>query len=374
MGRNPIAVAVALALVAPAMGLAQEVEEVQEVTVTGSRIVQAPGMFTPTPVTAVQADDLKMLAPTNLIDSLTTLPQFLGNTSQQNALGGQNSGGANVNLRGAGINRTLTLLDGRRVVSSNRFGTVDVNSLPEMLLLNVESVTGGASASYGTDAVAGVVNFKLDTRFEGAKIRVQGGETTRNDGGNYEVGLALGHKFGERFHFVGSVQHFSQDKITEVEALQSRPWFNQASRVTNPANLPGGPGGGPTFLLRPNVAPTNYATTGLIVDNAAPTINRLLFNSAGTAVSPLPFYGLGQQNAGCLCQSLPFQDYGISADDEVGVGYRRTNGFARLNFEVSDNVEVFAQGIWSDTAANQRRESVACCRSGRGRSSRTTRS
>ena len=363
MSRNyvatAVAAAVALAIAGQGTALAQSAPVLEEVQVTGSRIAQAPGMSTPTPVTALQAEELKVLSPANLIDGLSTLPQFLGNTSQQNALGGQNSGGSNVNLRGAGINRTLVLLDGRRVVSSNRFGTVDVNTLPEMLLQNVETVTGGASASYGTDAVAGVVNFKLDTKFEGVKLRAQAGGTTRHDGENNEVGFAVGHSFGDRLHFVGSVQHFNQDAIKDIGGLTSRPWFNQTSRVTNTASNPVAGTGGPTFLLKPYVAPTNYSTTGLIVDNGASALNRLQFNSTGTAVSALPFYGVGQRDAGCLCQALPMQDYGISADDEVQVGYRRTNGFARLGFDLNDNVSLFAQGIWSDNAANQRRESVA---------------
>jgi iron complex outermembrane receptor protein len=134
-----VAAAVAMALTTPAF--AQDAaDELAEVTVTGSRIAQAPGMFTPTPVTAVVADELRTIQPGNLIESLSALPQFFGNTTQQVALGGQNSGGSNVNLRGAGINRTLVLLDGRRVVSSNRFGTVDVNALPDLLLQNVETV------------------------------------------------------------------------------------------------------------------------------------------------------------------------------------------------------------------------------------------
>jgi iron complex outermembrane recepter protein len=357
MVRNPIAVAVALALAVPVLGYAQEVEEI---VVTGSRIVQAPGMLTPTPVTSLQSDDLRVLAPTNLIDSLSALPQFSGNSSQQNALGGQNSGGSNVNLRGAGINRTLVLLDGRRVVSSNRFGTVDVNSLPEMLLQNVDTVTGGASASYGTDAVAGVVNFRLDTKFEGVKVRLQGGQTTRNDGQNYEAGFAIGHKIGDRLNFVGSIQHFNQDRISGVDGLESRPWYNQTSRVTNPLSNPVAGTGGPSFLIRPYVQPTNFAPTGLIVDNAAGALNRLQFGSNGTTVSPLPFYGVGQRDGGCFCQALPGPgDRGVNIDDEVQVGFRRTNGFARLGFQVSDNVNVFAQGIWSENAANQRRESIA---------------
>jgi outer membrane receptor protein involved in Fe transport len=329
-------------------------EELDEVRITGSRIAQAPGMFTPTPVTSVVADELKSLSPANLIESLSTLPVFFGNSSQQQALGGQNSGGSNVNLHGVGQSRTLVLLDGRRVVASNRFSSVDVNTLPDMLLKNVETVTGGASASYGTDAVAGVVNFNLDTRFEGVKLRVQGGTTDRHDGDNQEFGLAFGHGlFGDRLHVVGSLQHSSYDPISDVGGVTSRPWFRQNGRVTNPDP------NGPNFLRRDHVQPTNFSTRGLIVDNAAPTLNRLQFNSAGTALSPLAFYGVGARDNGCLCQSLPTGDLGVNADDEVQVGYRRTTGFARFGFDLNDNTEIFAQGIWAENAANQRRESVA---------------
>ena len=355
-----IAAAVALALAGVQAGFAAE-EELEEVTVTGSRIAQAPGMFTPTPVTSVQIDELEQMAPGSLIESMSTLPQFFGNPQPQQALGGQNSGGSNLDLRGAGAQRTLVLLDGRRVVSSNRFGTVDVNSLPDMLLKNVETVTGGASASYGTDAVAGVVNFKLDTRFEGLKIHGQGGTTARNDGDNWEYGAAFGHSFGERLHLVGSVQKAKNDAIEGLESLKSRPWYNQASRVSNPSAT------GPTWLRRPYVAATNFTVNGLIVDTGAASLNRLQFNGAGNSLTPLPFYGVGNQNAGCQCQALPAQDFGVSSDDDVTVGYKRTSGFARLGFDLSDNTELFAQAMFADNAADQRRESIALLATWSGR-------
>ncbi|MEO8309098.1 MAG: TonB-dependent receptor [Pseudomonadota bacterium] len=347
-----IAAAVALALGASGSALAAEAQ-LEEVQVTGSRILQAPGMTTPTPVTSLTIDELEAVSPGSLIDGLSQLPQFFNNASPQQALGGQNSGGSNVNLRGAGINRTLVLLDGRRVVSSNRFGTVDVNTLPEMLLQSVDTITGGASASYGTDAVAGVVNFKLNNAYEGLKLQGQAGITDRGDGENYEVGFAFGKQLGERFHLLASYQRADQDAIKSFNSLQSRPWFNQSSRVTNPNPA------GPTFLRLPYVAPTNYSVNGLIVDNTAPLLNRLQFNGLGTALSPLPFYGVGSRDAGCLCQALPVQDYGVSQDDEVAVAYSRQNAFARLAFQLNDNVELFAQGIWAKNAADQRRESVA---------------
>jgi outer membrane receptor protein involved in Fe transport len=351
-GRFTVAAAVAFALASPV--LAQEEEQLTEVTVTGSRIAQAPGMFTPTPVTSVVADELRTLAPANLIESLSTLPVFSANSNQNQSLGGQNSGGSNVNLHGAGTARTLTLLDGRRVVSSNRFGTVDVNTLPDMLLKNVETVTGGASASYGTDAVAGVVNFILDTKFEGVKLRAQAGTTDRHDGDNSEFGIAIGHgMMDNRLHFVASAQYSDYDAINELESVRSRPWFQQYGRVTNPNTA------GPSFITRPYVQPTNFTTRGMFIENAIPQLNRMVFNSSGTSISPLPFYGVGNRDAGCLCQSLPMQDFGVNADDEITSAYRRATGFARLGFDVTDNLNVFAQGMWAENHANQRRESIA---------------
>src|SRR5690606_6942771 len=183
--------ALALALTAGAIGAAHGQDVVEEIQVTGTRITRTT-MDTPTPVTSISGDELSYVAPNNLIEGLSQLPQFYANQNPEQVNGGQNSVGSNVNLRGAGSNRTLTLLDGRRIVPSNRFGTVDVGIFPEDLVRSVETVTGGASASYGTDAVAGVVTFILDTDFEGFKTRAQTGVTELGDGRTWEAGFAFG--------------------------------------------------------------------------------------------------------------------------------------------------------------------------------------
>src|SRR5690554_2549574 len=152
---------------------------VQEIAVTGSRI-QRDGMSTPTPVTAIDAGELDNMAPGNMIEAFDQIPQFLNNESPQTQSNFAGSGGAaNLNLRGIGVNRTLVLLDGRRMVSSNRNGAIDINLFPEAMIRRVEVVTGGASAAYGTDAVAGVTNFMLDTNFTGLEAKVQGGISER---------------------------------------------------------------------------------------------------------------------------------------------------------------------------------------------------
>jgi outer membrane cobalamin receptor len=136
-----------------------EDEELAEIVVTGSRIAGDIGMAAPTPVTAVTAQELTTLSPSTLISALSQLPQFYANTNSDVRSGFFGSpGSGNLNLRGlntGGSGRTLTLLDGRRVVPATGLGSVDINILPSVLVSRVETVTGGASAAYGTDAVAG---------------------------------------------------------------------------------------------------------------------------------------------------------------------------------------------------------------------------
>ena len=173
---NVLAAAVSVVcagLVAPQAGAqepsGQSQQAVEEVTVTGTRLVTS-GVNTPTPVTSVSNVDLQKMAPTTLIESLSQLPVFANNLASQQAVGGSvAAGGANLNLRGLDAPRTLVLLDGRRLGPSNKFGTVDVGVIPETLVRSVEAVTGGASAAYGADAVAGVVNFRLDRKLDGFK-------------------------------------------------------------------------------------------------------------------------------------------------------------------------------------------------------------
>lgn len=169
--RTPVALAIGLALCAPQFALAQEeaeAEELEEVTITGTRIRVVTGMDTPTPVAALSADELLAISPTSVTAALVSLPQFAASATAENFGVSLNNnffsspGGGSLNLRGIGSKRTLTLLDSRRVVPGTAFGGPDINMFPDQMLRRVETVTGGASAAYGTDAVSGVVNYVLD--------------------------------------------------------------------------------------------------------------------------------------------------------------------------------------------------------------------
>jgi len=186
----------------------------EEVVITGSRIV-ANGYEAPTPVTVVSAEELLKKAPESLPAALTKLPQFVGTTGSNvtSAQGGNPSAGNYLNLRRLGVIETLLLLDGQRLPPTSFDGTTDANIVPQALIQRVDVVTGGASAAYGSDAVAGVVNFILDTKFTGIKGVVQGGTSSRGDDEQQKVSLAVGKDFGDRLHVEASLDYFNQPGI-----------------------------------------------------------------------------------------------------------------------------------------------------------------
>ena len=193
---------------------------VQEVQITGSRI-QRSGFTTPTPVTVIDRAQMDDLGFVNIGDVVGQLPMNNPEISPTNTSQGSlnayvsdaNVGAQLANLRGLNPffgTRTLTLVDGHRFVPSTNGGAVDLSLIPSNLVQSIEVVTGGASAAYGSDAVAGVVNVRLNHNLEGIRGQVDYGETFRSDGGDFHVGLAGGTSlFDGKGHFVigGEFQH-----------------------------------------------------------------------------------------------------------------------------------------------------------------------
>ena len=133
------------------------------------------------------------MTPTSIPDGLNKLPVFQGSGMVgRPGDGSHNYSSSTLNLRNFGAQRTLVLLDGHRLTPSNDDGTVDVDTVPQMLISRVDVVTGGASAVYGSDAVTGVVNFVLNKKFEGVKFDVNTGISTYADAMSYNLGAAGG--------------------------------------------------------------------------------------------------------------------------------------------------------------------------------------
>ena len=232
-----------------------------------------------TPVTAVGMTEINQLSPGNIIEAVTQMPQFLNNETPATAGSAVGPlGAAGVNLRGIGSNRTLVLLDGRRVPSFNRLGTPDVSTFPESMIRGIEVVTGGASAAYGSDAVSGTVNFLLDTDYTGIKGHVQGGITERNDYGNYEFSISGGHDLGEQAHFIAAIDYFNSEVVEGLEGYEDRDWFDNWGAV----DINGS--GRPRVVAR-DVHSREYTAGGLIVLPGS-ALNMIHFLEGGV---PVPF-------------------------------------------------------------------------------------
>lgn len=254
---------------APAAGVQAAATDTSEgqITVTGSRITRS-GFDQPTPVTVIGEQDIKAAAQPNLADFVNQIPSVVGSQTPSNSqrlLSAGTAGINTLNLRSLGTNRTLILLDGRRSVGSTSIGTVDINTIPQGLVKGVEIVTGGASSVYGSDAVAGVVNFILDKTFTGLKGDVSYGETTYGDDKNYRISLTGGMKFaGGRGHLLLSGDYLRRDGIIGAP----RPWGRDGVHlVQNPRFVAGN--GEPEFVASAQSGLNSLTAGGIITAGPA---------------------------------------------------------------------------------------------------------
>ncbi|MES2042498.1 MAG: TonB-dependent receptor [Pseudomonadota bacterium] len=229
-----VAVAQATPPAEPQTNQATEEGSKPEVVVTGSRIAR-PTLESAVPVTTISSADLQATATINIGDALNNLPALRSTFSQANSERFIGTSGLNLlDLRGLGTARTLVLVNGRRhITSSPGDYLVDTNTIPDDLLERVDVVTGGNSAIYGSDAVAGVVNFILKRNFEGIKVRGQGSITSRGDRGSYFGSIAAGKNFADgRGNIAVAVEYsranalYNTDRDGQTGAYSGRSQFN----------------------------------------------------------------------------------------------------------------------------------------------------
>jgi outer membrane receptor protein involved in Fe transport len=337
----------------------------EDIVVTGSRVVRN-GYKSPTPLTVITREEIENTSPTNnLADFVNELPSVAASIRPSNSRLELSSGIAGINalnLRSLGTVRTLVLIDGRRSVGSTANGIVDINTIPQSLVDRVEIVTGGASAAYGSDAVAGVTNFILNKKFQGLKIEADTGITSRNDGYNYSISATAGTSFAAgRGHVevAGEVAH--TDGIFEVDRAWNHTGFVriQDPNWTNASTTP-------RYLFRTMVGAANSTPGGLITGSSIPNPNTAPGQPA-TVFSPRlcgTYFGangsINQYQYGALtfpgpaCSATPQLTQGgdwrvndsgrriglIPREDRYGV-------FGRLSFNVTDDITLFAEGSYN---------------------------
>ena len=295
-----------------------------EIIVTGSRIQRA-GFNAPTPTTVLGEVELRQGDPVSVAQVLDDSPQFRATSTPATTTGNTNNSAERADLRGLGDVRTLTLLDGHRFTGAN-----DLNTVPIALIKRVDVVTGGASAAWGSGAVAGVVNIILADDIKGITLGADTGISSRSDGSRYGFNGTFGTSFaGGRGHFEIAGDYLWDDGIPgSVFGRNSRP--NLKSAVFQQANG--------QLILANNVQYTVLSAGGLI--NGGPA-NQLVFNHDGS-LSPLQ---LGSQTYG----GFTVGGNGQSVYDYIPVSspYKRGNIFARASFDLSDRAKLWIDGSYS---------------------------
>ncbi|HEX6636054.1 MAG TPA: TonB-dependent receptor [Steroidobacteraceae bacterium] len=308
-------------------------EELSVITVTGSRTI-TEAVRSPTPLTSVDIADLAVTTPSDTADALNKLPNILGGRTPRNqGNGSTNNGGNTLSLRNFGPSRTLVLLDGHRVAPSNQDGSVNIDVLPQMLVERVDLVTGGASAIYGSDAVAGVVNYVLDKDFTGLTVKADLGRSRYGDGDEYQFGAAWGTSlFSDRGHFEASARVRHQDMIP----ISARPygendvtWLLTGNGTTVP------------FRNTPYARVFNSGPAGNVQCGTACGFNNYTFNANGELVP--------------MVHGLPSGSNGVEiGGDGAYIKYGTFRSeldakdiFARFSFDLTDQTNWYVQGSWA---------------------------
>ena len=293
-GASTLAIALALS----SQAFAQSANEVGEVVVTASRI-QREGFVAPTPTQITSAEILKSQNLFNVGDLLNQQPAIRGSagaaagtfqTNQNNLY--TNPGAVYVNLRNLGsgevgtASRTLTLVDGNRIAYQSTGGATNINIIPTMSLERTEIVTGGSSAQYGSEAVAGVVNLILRKRYEGVMFEASYGETKYNDNLTYHTGIIAGHDFLDgKLHVMGSAE-YNANKGIQVGSYNPRKWLAAANGTIT--------GAGNIRYLASDINLNNQSDGGIVT--AANGASVTAINSTS------PFHGLAYN-----AQGLPYR-------------------------------------------------------------------
>ncbi len=230
--------------------------ENETIVVTGSRIAR-PNLDSPSPITSLSIQELTQTGEVSLGDTLNKLPSLRATFSGSNSTRFIGTAGINaLDLRGLGTNRTLVLVNGRRhVTSTPGESRVDINTIPVDLIERVDVVTGGNSAVYGSDAVAGAVNFVLKRDYEGFRLRGQSGVTSRGDRPSYFGSLTAGKNFADgRGNIAVSAEYSESDALYFTDrARYSTTGRRQFNLTENVLNEPGSGNGVPDTTFLTNV-------------------------------------------------------------------------------------------------------------------------
>ncbi len=318
------------------------------IIVTGSRIAR-PDLVSTSPVAVVSSEEFKLTGAVNVEQVLNTLPQVLpGVTGFSNNPG---NGAVTLNLRNLGSARTLVLVNGRRWMFYDTNQTVDLNTIPQFLLSNVEVVTGGASAVYGSDAVAGVANFRM-RKVEGIEAGASYSLTSRGDGSRYAANVAVGSSLADNR---GNVTMFAN-------YTRRQPVFQGARDFSATAAGDGcinsGTTNSRTAIGTPFSGPGGIGITANVGTPAAPVVcgqgirsgGSIGFVPQGSPTGPIATFGVGTSTyifnptgGGSRLFQDPADLYNFAPANYLQLPQERVLLGAFGSYEINDGIEFYSE-------------------------------
>lgn len=369
--------------------LLDEAESQNAIIVTGSRIARRDESAD-SPLVTVSNEALVATSEVSLDQGLKELPQFSGGVGQVNGAQDVQStptnspGIATLNLRGIGSNRTLVLLDGRRTQPANATLVVDINTIPKAAIESVEVITGGAGATYGADAVAGVVNFRLKRNFSGITIDTNMGITEHGDGFQTDISALLGSNFADgrgnamigltyqkRNAILQADRPYFQNTYTDPNISGGSSFFGSSYVVTPSTNTTGVPGVIAGFNFSPasgtpsqsavndvfagyGVAPGNVTVSGagstasFFINKASDPLAATLFSANPGRISgdPAVNYNGLDPNVKLLANG---QAVLAAREGYLSLPLHRISMFANGYYDITDHVTAYLQGKFDNS-------------------------
>ena len=326
-------------------GAAPPEERLESIIVTGSRIPR-PDIEGTAPVTVVSDQDFVIAGAANVENLLNTLPQFTpSRTSRSNNPG---NGATQIDLRGLGANRNLVLVNGRRYMFFDETQVTDINTIPAALVQRVEVVTGGASAVYGSDAIAGVTNVILRDDFDGIEIRGQLGGDTNGDGQTANVSVTMGGNFADgRGNGVVSIDYYDRDAILQGARGYSRVALGDGVVDGEPALVPRGSTQGPngSFGNIPFGAALNV-----------PGREGLRSALAAAELSGIGALGFTFDDAGATARPFvdPTDRFNFAPDNYLQVPQERYGLTALVDYDITNNITGYLEGSFASNQVDSR--------------------
>jgi iron complex outermembrane receptor protein len=346
------------------------------IIVTGSRILRQD-FEANSPFVTVDEALLENSSTAAIEQNLNKLPQFV--PAQTPTMGGDiqptatnTPGAATISLRGIGVNRNLVLIDGRRATPGNASGAVDITTIPAAAIERVEVISGGASATYGADAVAGVTNFILKKNFQGLELDGQVGMSQHGDGFEYQISGIMGADFDDGR---GNISLALSTNKREANFQRDREWYREL--WANPSTMPtqfftqfpgllfdGFLGGNPANLnaVFPDGRFSPFADgTTIYVDQNDNVFSNSAFIDFGVYGPP------GQRYVNYFGYTGEVDNFDFKVPDTGVLGQNNTNlylvlpltrynMFARGNYEINDWIGVFGQGTYSHVTTYTKNE------------------